>query len=283
MGFIDLQCHTTASDGSLTPTELVALAARRGLRIISITDHDTTAGIDEALAAGLRYGIEVIPGVEINTDVPQGEVHVLGYFVDWKDPTLQATLSRLRAGRVGRAQRMVEKLAALGMPISWERVKAIAGDGAIGRPHVAQALLEAGYVASTAEAFDRFIGRTGPAYVERTRMTPAEATRVIRAARGLPVLAHPVIAGAAEAISEPLDLESLLDELTAAGLVGIEAYYPGYPPEVTQDLLGLALKYGLIATGGSDFHGPGIGHGELGEVDVPAEVVELLKQLKVQP
>ncbi len=251
MGLIDLQCHTTASDGTLTPTELVALAAERGLRVIAITDHDTVAGIDEALAAGRYYGVEVIPGVEINTDVPQGEVHILGYFVDWRDPAFLATLARLRQGRVGRARRMVEKLAALGMPLAWARVQEIAGDGAIGRPHVAQALLEAGYVSTTAEAFERFIGRTGPAYVERMRMTPAEATRVIRAARGWPVLAHPIIAGAAEAISEPLELEPLLDELTATGLVGIEAYYAGYPPEVTQDQLGVAAKYGLGVTGGS--------------------------------
>jgi len=277
MGLVDLQCHTTASDGTLTPTELVALAAERGLRVIAITDHDTTAGLVEALAAGRRYGVEVIPGVEINTDVPQGEVHILGYFIDWTDENFQATLTRLRQGRVGRAKRMVEKLADLGIHLAWERVQAIAGDSAIGRPHVAQALLEAGYISSTSEAFERFIGRTGPAYVERVRMSPAEATRVIRAARGLPVLAHPIIAGAAEVISEPLDLEPLLDELTAAGLVGIEAYYPGYPPEVTRDLLGLAAKYGLVATGGSDYHGPNQGHGELGSVEVPVEVVEQLK------
>lgn len=275
---IDLHCHTTASDGTLTPSELVRLAARRGLRAIAITDHDTTAGLDEALAASCDLRIEVIPGVEINTDVPQGEVHILGYYVNWHDAGFQQALARLREGRLARAKRMVRKLADLGVPVSLERVLEIAGPAAVARPHVAQALVEAGHVADTNEAFERYIGRTGPAYAERMKFTPAQAVQLIRSVGGVPVYAHPVIAGFAEPISEPLDLETMLSELCAAGLMGLEAYYAGYPGYVVDELIGLARKYGLFVTGGSDYHGPGRGHAELGEVDVPRACLTALKR-----
>jgi predicted metal-dependent phosphoesterase TrpH len=280
MNFVDLHTHTTASDGSLTPTELVAEAAALAMETIAITDHDTLAGLAEGVSAGGRYQVEVIPGVEINTDVPGGEVHILGYFVDPDDADLNAELNRLREGRVGRARRMVEKLQALGAPITWERVQAIAGEASVGRPHVAQALVEAGFVASAREAFERYIGREGPAYVERLRMTPAEATMIIARARGVPVLAHPEPIGAAAEFGPSLDWEALLPELVRAGLRGLEAYYTGYPATVTERLLALARRFGLIVTGGSDYHGPGrLAGATLGGVYVPPKTVRRLKAL----
>ena len=265
---VDLHLHTTASDGAYAPAAVVALARERGLRTIAITDHDSMEGVAEALAAA-GHGLEVIPGVEINTDIPHAEVHILGYHVDYHHAELQDVLQRLRDFRRDRARRMVEKLARLGMPVDWRRVAALAGEGAVGRPHVAQALVERGYVADVSQAFDRYLGREGPAYVERHKLTPVEATRLIVRAGGLPVLAHP---------SGLEHLPTLLDELTAAGLVGLEAYYTGYLPEETQGLLLLAQKYGLVATGGSDFHGGSIlPHADLGAVFVPMEAVAALR------
>jgi len=281
MNYIDLHTHTTASDGTLTPEQLVAEAAALALEVIAITDHDTIAGLAEGLSAGPRYRVEVIPGVEINTDVPGGEVHILGYYIDARDAAFQAELMRLREGREGRGRQIVEKLRALGAPITWERVQAIAGDAPVARPHVAQALVESGFVASAQEAFDKYIGRDGPAYAERIQMTPAEATAIIARAGGIPVLAHPMPWGAAAAQGSPaLDLETLLPELMAAGLRGIEAYYTGYPATVTDQLLALARRFGLIVTGGSDYHGPGrLMEATLGGVYVPPKVVRQLEAL----
>jgi predicted metal-dependent phosphoesterase TrpH len=276
---IDLHTHTTASDGTLSPVELVAYAVSKGVRVLGVTDHDTTAGLAAAIQAGREHRVEIVPGVEINTDVPEDELHVLGYLINWHDTFFQGELSRLREGRMVRGAKIVQKLRALGLSITLDQVLRIAGPAAVGRPHVAAALVEKGYVSTPAEAFERYIGRHGPAYVERMKFTPAEAVRLIRQVGGVPVLAHPVIIGAAEAISDPLDLEAMLPELVAAGLQGIECYYPGYPPEVTRDLLGLAVRYGLIATGGSDYHGPQRLDTELGEVEVPVGLVDQLKAL----
>ena len=296
MNQVDLHCHTTASDGLLTPTQLVALAARRGLRVIAITDHDSTEGLDDALAAagadasGVNspvsardWDIEVIPGVEINTDVPEGEVHVLGYFVDWHDADFQVLLTRLREGRFDRARRMVAKLDALGVSIPMDRVLELAGDAAVGRPHVAQTMVEAGYVTSVNEAFERYIGRHGPAYAERLRLTPVEAAAHICAAGGLPVLAHPVlsISQGSDGLNSPLtsSLLAQLSELCDAGLVGLEVYYPGYTAVITDALLDVARRFNLVPTGGSDYHGPGRLDGELGGVYVPMSCVRRLKAL----
>lgn len=278
---VDLHTHTTASDGALAPAALVALAAERGLRYLAVTDHDTVAGIEAALAAGERLGVAVIPGVELGTDLPHAEVHVLGYFVDPRDPAFNEQLALMRDSRVGRARAMVKKLAALGIPIRFERVREIAGEGAVGRPHVARALVEAGYVASVAEAFDRYLGRNGPAYAERYKLTPVEAVRTIRRAGGLPGLAHPALPGPDGQLVEGFDVDALLDELVPAGLAAIECYYAGYPPELTERLLGYARRYGLVPTGGSDFHGGGVHEGaELGGVAVPLTSVEHLLALR---
>lgn len=277
MNTIDLHCHTTASDGRHSPTELVEMAAEMGLRAIAVCDHDSTEGLDEALAAGHAAGIEVIPAVELSCDVGQHELHMLGYFPDHGNAAFQAELRRLREGRIGRAQAMVRKLTELGYPISYQRVLELAGDGAIGRPHIAQALLEARLVQSKGEAFERLIGRNGPAYVDRAKLTPVDACRVVRRAGGLPVFAHPFIATASGRVLEPMPVEASLPELVEAGLAGIEVYYPNYTPVLIERLLRLSRQYGLLVTGGSDFHGEGSAGAPLGSIYVPPKCLAALK------
>lgn len=247
MSRVDLHTHSTASDGRLSPAEVIRKAAESGLTVVALTDHDTVDGIEPALAAAKTFPwLTVIPGVEISTDVPEGEVHMLGYFIDYTHPELEATLRRMRLSRLGRAQGMITKLGNLGLPIEWERVKEIAGGGSVGRPHLAQAMLEKGYITSIKEAFDKYIAWGKPAYVARDKMTPVEAVTLILRANGLPVLAHPLF------IKDP---EAMVITLKAAGLVGIEAYYDSYTAEEINRLVTLAKRYRLIATGGSDYHG----------------------------
>lgn len=268
MGQIDLHIHTTASDGCHTPREVVEMAADLGLWTIAITDHDSTEGVAEAERAARSLPLEVIHGVEINADFARSELHILGYYLDCEFPELQDALLKLRTARRQRAARMIDRLAALGLPLERERVAEIAGEGsAIGRPHVAQAMVERGYVDSVEEAFARYIGRGGPAHVERFKLSPLEALRLIRQAGGLPVLAH------------PLQLMDLVPELAAEGLAGLEAYYTGYTEAETRLLLDLARKHNLLVTGGSDFHGAGVvPEARLGGVEVPLGVVERLRR-----
>src|SRR5579863_5931360 len=189
--YIDLHTHTTASDGIYSPTELLGRAHQVGLRVLALTDHDTTNGVEEAAKAAAALDIDFIPGIEINTDVSGGEVHVLGYFPEFQRPAFQAVLKVLRDARERRGQRIVELLNEQGIDVSWERVRAI-GQGAVGRPHVAKALLEAGYVQTIGEAFDKYIGSACPAYVPRYRLTPEDAVRLIASAKGLAVIAHSI-------------------------------------------------------------------------------------------
>jgi predicted metal-dependent phosphoesterase TrpH len=268
--YIDLHTHSTASDGIYSPTELLTRAKGIGLRVLALTDHDTTGGLEEAAQAAGKLDIDLIPGIEINTDVAGGEVHVLGYFVEYQRPAFQAILQVLRDARERRGQRMVELLDEQGVHIAWERVREIA-QGAVGRPHVAKALLEAGYVKTIGEAFDKYIGTGCPAYVPRYRLTPEDAVRLIASSNGLPVLAHPVdLPGLAE-------LRNWLPGLCEAGMVGLETYYGPYTSDQEQALLALANEYSLIPTGGTDFHGPGIHPTPLGGRYVPHEAVERLK------
>ena len=219
--------------------------------------------------------LKFIPGVEISTDLPDGEAHILGYFIDYTSRELEDALERFRNSRQGRARGMVKKLADLGIDIDWRRVQEIAGDGAIGRPHVARAMLEKGYIATFEEAFDKYIGHGGPAYVEREKMTPQEAVALVARCGGLPVLAHPFT------VNEP---EAMVIQLKAAGLVGIEAYYKDNTPAATRATLELAGKYGLVATGGSDYHGIGDSKEvSLGGVEVPREAAEGLIALASAP
>jgi predicted metal-dependent phosphoesterase TrpH len=176
-GFVDLHLHTTASDGAFSPTQIVHMALEAGLRAVAITDHDSMDGLEEAVTAAAGTGLVIIPGVEISSDLPQGEAHILGYYLDAHNAELVELLATLRKSRWERAQRMVEKLGGLGLPVSWDRVAAIADGGAVGRPHVARALMEAGHVSSVQDAFALYIGREGPAYVDRYKLAPVEVTR----------------------------------------------------------------------------------------------------------
>ena len=246
---VDLHLHTIASDGRLTPTGLVQLAARQGVKTIAVTDHDTTDGLTEAYEAALEYpGMRIIPGIELSADVPGDEVHVLGYFINSEDQELQAELTRFREGRVGRARAMVEKLGELGIQVEWERVQYFAGDGAVGRPHIAMALVEAGYCTEPKDAFPEYLGRNGLAYVERVKLTPAEAVGMIRRAGGVAVLAHPAYMN---------DMEAGIANLAGIGLSGMEVHYAKYHDDTIRQLARLARQYDLIPCGGSDYHGLG--------------------------
>ena len=272
MGRVDLHVHSTASDGKYSPGEVVAKAAGLGLQAIALTDHDSIEGIVPALKAARAYPeLRVIPGVEISTDMPEGQVHVLGYFPDYKSRKLKSALERFRNSREIRARGMVTKLITLGVDIDWQRVREIAGEGSVGRPHIAEAMLEKGYINSFNEAFNKYIGHNGPAYVEREKMTPAEAVELILQVKGLPVLAHPYTVG---------NPKEMIKELNKAGLIGIEAYYKDYSADETSFLVGLAEKYNLIATGGTDYHGiENTNETMIGGVAVPMESVEQLISL----
>ncbi len=232
-------------------------------------------GVAPALAAAGDFpGLKVIPAMEISTYVPRGEVHVLGYFIDYTSQELKVRLERMRSGRRERAQAMIAKLGDLGLPVEWQRVQEIAGTGSIGRPHIAQAMLEKGYVASLSEVFAKYLGRGGLAYVEWQKIAPAGAVELILQANGLPVLAHPLTVD---------NLGELAAELKAVGLVGIEAYYNSYTADDVTELIALADKHKLIATGGSDFHGlPANIETVIGGVDVPLEAADRLIALAEQ-
>jgi hypothetical protein len=269
VGAVDLHVHSTASDGKFPPEEVVRQAGRTGIRYLALADHDSVDGIIPALQAVKAFPrMKLLPCVEVSTDVPDGEVHVLGYFIDYTDENLKATLRKFRESRLNRAQKMVKKLGTLGIHVRWERVKEIAGAGAVGRPHIAQAMMEKGYIKNMREAFFKYIGREGPAYVEREKMTPVEAVGEVLKYGGLPVLAHPLSAQGAEA---------WVAELKSMGLAGIEVYCNNYSTDDMRILLGLATKYDLLTTGGSDFHGLGSEIGApLGGVHVPVECAERL-------
>ena len=271
---VDLHIHSTASDGRLTPEEVVRLASKKGLSVIAITDHDSVDGIAAALVAAESVpSLRVIPGVEINTDIPNGEVHIVGYFIDYENEELKRTLETLRHYREIRARKMIAKLRKLGIEVEWQRVQELAGGGSMGRPHVAQAMFEQGYVPSLQEAFTKYIGRQGPAYAERERLSPEEAVKLVVKAGGLPVMAHPAgIDG----------LEELLIQLKEVGLVGLEAYYNGYGWKTIHRLVELANKYGLLTSGGSDFHGLGGDETPLGGIDVPLDCAQRLIALAEQ-
>lgn len=265
----DLHLHTNASDGQYTPAELVELAQK--FDVIAITDHDTTAGVAEAQqVARRRGGPVIIPGIELSCEDVDGDVHVLGYYVNINDADFQATLTGFRDDRFQRGQRILDKLAALGLPLDWDRVMAIANGGAIGRPHIARAMLEKGYVESVKDAFNRYIGNNGPAYVARKRLTPEEAVALIHRAGGVAVLGHPGLLK---------DYRAMLARLVAVGLDGVEVVHPSNSDSVRLDLRGIAAEHNLIITGGSDFHGPKVKpDNTLGMVSPPDSAPEALRQ-----
>ena len=265
---IDLHTHSIRSDGALAPADLVRRAAARGVRIQALSDHDTLAGIAEARAEGERLGVRIIPATELNTESEWGDVHVLAYFVDPDDAAFEAKMKWLRENRGRRVELMVEKLNELGYTISLQRVQQIAQGGSLGRPHVAQALFEAGHVPTYDAAFDTLIAKDSPAYVSRVGLAPLEAVRLVREHGGVPSLAHPGTA---------LRLEELLPRLVDAGLAGIECYYGSHTAAWTAFCLRLAARHALIATGGSDFHGRGDHGADLGGVFVPPENIVALE------
>ncbi|MBC7235484.1 MAG: PHP domain-containing protein [Chloroflexi bacterium] len=268
-GAIDLHVHTSISDGTLTPSEVVRLALRHGIKVLAITDHDTVEGVPEALQAAAGSALRVIPGVEISTHLADAELHILGYLIDHTHPVLADTLAHFRRQRLDRARRMVRRLEDLGIPLSWERVLDLAGQGVVGRTHVARALQEAGFVGSIQEAFREYLGRKGPAYVPRPKMTPGQAIELIRSAGGVPVLAH------------PWGLTSFIPELVRDGLQGLEVYYPGYSVEIVAELERLTRQYDLVCTGGSDFHGlDEAPENQLGAVSVPKACLRELEARK---
>ena len=271
---IDLHLHTLASDGRLSPTELIQLVANQGLETISITDHDSTEGLAEAYEAAKKFPyMRIIPGIEMSADIPGDEVHVLGYFLDYHDVEFQEMLTELRRGRVGRAQVMVEKLVALGKPVEWERVLHFAGDGTVGRPHIALAMVEAGYFKEPKEAFEEYLGNDGLAYYDRPKLNPTESVAMIRKVGGVPVLAHPTFMN---------DMEAGIASLKKEGLVGMEVYYAQYDDDTVRHLARLAREYDLIPGGGSDYHGLGnTGESLPGTLGPPEETVKLLEDAAV--
>jgi predicted metal-dependent phosphoesterase TrpH len=264
----DLHAHTTASDGTYTPRQLVELAKRNGLSAVAVTDHDTTDGLAEATAAGQELGVEVVPGIELSTVYEGKEVHVLGYYFDPEYEGLRDLIAKMREDRLTRLDRMIGNLQKAGLEITREEVLAEA-KGTVGRPHFARVLIKKGYVRDIPEAFDRYLGVGKIGYVPRLKVSPEEAVQLILAAGGCPVVAHPGL----------FDKDDLFDRLVPLGLVGLEAYHPDHAEEKRAHYSALAKQHGLLATGGSDFHGSGAEHrGELGSVYVAYEVVEQLKK-----
>ena len=247
---IDLHTHSNRSDGTFAPTELVRLAAERDLDVVALTDHDTTDGLAEALGEGVRSGVEVIPGVEFSAEHDHTSVHVLCYWMDVEDAGLQGELGRLREDRFRRGELMVERLAELGVPVSFERVQEIAGEATIVRPHIAQAMVEAGHVPTEKEAFERWIGDGRPGHVAKHALDPVDAVALIRAAGGVCVLAHPGMWGGQSSVPD-----ALIKRMAEAGMRGLEVDHPDHTPEAVEHYRRVAADLGLVATGGSDCHG----------------------------
>ena len=281
MSRIDLHLHTTHSDGSLSPTEVLRLAHKAGVTALAITDHDIVTGMPEAIAAGAELGIEIIPGVEISSRVGNSELHILGYCVQWQDQELNRRLASLRESRHSRNPQIIERLRALGLDVTYEEVRALAGTDAVGRPHIARLLMDKHYVTSAKDAFERYLADGRPAYVARELPSPADAIAWIRAAGGVAVLAHPTWA---KVPGESLN--ALLITLKAEGLGGIEVHYSSHTKRQTREYLDLAKRLDLLITGGSDFHGitkPDIevGTGK-GGLKVSEKLLDPLKQAAAQ-
>ena len=277
----DLHIHSTASDGTCTPAEILRLAGELGIGIMSITDHDTVSGAKEILRMGIPPSIRFITGIEISAASPEnfpcaGSFHILGYNIDVDDPALNQTLEVLREARKNRNPQIIEKLRNMGFDLSMEELIRNAGDSQIGRPHIAGLMLKKGFVHSVDEAFDRYIGTGKPAYADKYRISSTEAIAMIRNAGGTAVLAHPGLLKKCRDFS----FEEMLCHLRETGLRGIEVWYPEHSAEQTGYYAQLADRYGLIKTGGTDFHGavkPGlqIGIGR-GDFCVPGSAGELL-------
>jgi predicted metal-dependent phosphoesterase TrpH len=267
----DLHIHSTASDGELTPGEIVREAQNAGLSAIAITDHDTVDGIRPALQAAEPDGPEVIPGIELNTDLHGLEVHILGYCLDL-GPELYKTLDGLREAREDRARAMIAKLAQLGIMIGYEHLQRVAGRATIGRPHIARVMCEKGYASSVRDAFERYLGNGKPAYVAHHKLDPYMAIETVLKAGGIPVLAHPGLIGRDE----------LITGFIGKGLLGVEVFYPFHTPDDVARYEQICQANGLLMTGGTDYHGPGYNYPPMGTVVVPDQLVAELKNLNRQ-
>lgn len=266
---VDLHMHSSASDGLLPPRQLIREARAAGLDAIGLTDHDTTAGLDDAETEASSLGLFVVPGVELSATDRGHEAHTLGYFIDRDDERFQQALSDFVLQRSQRIDQMVARLHELGVPVDRDAVLARAGAGTVGRPHLAWELIETGAAVDMVDAFERYLGTGRPAYVPRPRLTPEAAIRIIRSAGGAPVLAHP--------LSSP-DPEALIARLVPAGLIGMEVVYGEYDDDQRMRLRHIADRHGLVPTGGSDFHAHNFKPGrELGATTVPWGTIDRLK------
>lgn len=274
--YYDLHIHSSASDGTLTPAQVVEQAAQLGLPGIAITDHDTIDGIDPAFSHRLKHDlpIDLIPGIEMNTEAGDEEIHVLGYFIDHRYPPLLEHLAHIKDARLLRATKMVQRLRDMGFGISLEQVQRLSGSDLIARPHVAMALMEKGYVFSVKEAFGKYIGKGRPAYVSRYKFTPDEALSLIRNAGGISVLAHPGL----------IRNKSVINEMIEKGVEGLEVYYPEHTRDETAFFKTLALQHGLLITGGSDFHGIGRENeiNRMGYCGIPADLMDNIYKYKIE-
>lgn len=273
----DLHTHTTASDGSCSPHDLVKMAHHAGLKAIAVTDHDTIQGIDEAVEAGRHYAVEVISGIELSVLYRQGDMHMLGYYI-YKSPLLDEILNEVQQARASRNPKILEKLAQLGCMIEMAELEQLSQGGQIGRPHIAQAMVNHGFVPDTRTAFALYLKKGGPAYAPKSVLSPQRAIDAIHSAGGLAVLAHPFSLNC----NTQKELEEIVEELKAVGLDGMECYYSEHTPSFTDMCLKIANKYDLVATGGSDFHGrpkPNIQLGKgKGGLCVPYGCVTALKE-----
>lgn len=267
----DLHLHTTFSDGTETPERVLEMARQAGVSAVAITDHDTVDGMARSSAAAAACGIELIPGIEMSSCSRHGiEVHVLGFLFDATQPTLTRHVAEQQARRIARIHETVKRLQRVGVTIQAEEVLQLAGEGTVGRPHVARVLLKHGYVSSVSEAFSRYIGTNNPGFVPGSTLSPAHIIGVIRAAGGIPVLAHPIY----------LRCDPLIEELAQEGLLGLEVYHACHPPETVRHYEQMADRLKLLKTGGSDFHGDVKEGQPVGSVKLPYALVEALKQWK---
>ncbi len=266
----DLHLHTTASDGRYSPEKVVEFAYEKGVRVLAITDHDTTAGLSAAKKKTQEYGLDFIPGIELSTTYAKHEVHILGYYIDENNEEMQENLQEIAYSRISRVKKIVSKIKELGYPLTYEDVKKKSSSGTIGRPHIALAMMDYGIINDVEEAFEKYLNPGCPAFVPRYRLTPQDAVLLITKAGGVPVLAHP-----------GLDFpEHLLPELVSYGLKGIEVFHPSHSREIEENYYHQACHYELIITGGSDFHGHTKEDWQhFGEMRNPVKTIQYLKEM----
>ena len=271
----DLHIHSTYSDGSFSPEEIVKMASQRGIDVISIADHDTVDGIEPAQKAAEKHDIEVIPALEFSTFRSKAEIHILGYYIDYRNEQLNHIIKKIFNARDTRARKMIELLNGEGVEINYNQVKEIAGDDYIGRPHIARAMIEAGYIQEMGDAFtEDYIGNGGKAYVSKYKLSPKEAIKIIKDADGIPVLAHPIFINH----GQPMTEEDIA-ELVESGLEGIEVFHSKHDEEAVEYYKEIARKMGLLITGGSDFHGENSPDIDFGDIVIDIKYIDQLKKV----